>query len=49
MKLMGGVFFPVRFVNADSRHTISSNDLCPLPSTEEESKDFTKGNLCLLF
>ena len=33
----------MRFLNADSSHTVSSNESSPLPSTEEESKDFTKG------
>ena len=35
----------MRFLNADSSHTISSNESSPLPSTEEESKDFTKGKI----
>ena len=35
----------MRFLNADSSHTVSSNESSPLPSTEEESKDFTKGKI----
>lgn len=42
VKLLGGVL-PVRFVNADSSHTVHSNEL---PSTEEESKNLQRNYAC---